>query len=110
MRKTNWIIRARLDHPSWSIALFAGLLLSGCSAKEAPEAAPTVTVQVGAAENETIQQKVTADAVLYPLNQAAIVPKVSAPVKKFYVSRGSPVRAGQLLVELENQGLGGRRL
>ena len=44
----------------------------------------------------------TADAILYPRDQAAIVPKISAPVKKFYVDRGSQVRAGQLLAELEN--------
>ncbi|MFY9527946.1 MAG: efflux RND transporter periplasmic adaptor subunit [Candidatus Acidiferrales bacterium] len=66
-----------------------------------------MTVQVAAAENETIQSKVTADAVLYPRDQAAIVPKVSAPVRKFYVNRGSKVRAGQLLVELENRDLAG---
>jgi len=88
----------------------AGLFLSGCSKKEAPEAAPTVTVQVDAAEKEPIQRKVIADAILYPLEQAAIVPKVSSPVKKFYVDRGSHVKAGQLLAELENQDLAGAQL
>jgi len=92
------------------IALVAGLLLSGCGTKEAAEEAPTVTVQVGAAENEAIQLKVSADATLYPRDQAAIVPKVSAPVKKFYVDRGSRVKAGQLLAELENQDLAGAQL
>src|ERR1035437_2958868 len=108
------IIYAR--HSGWcpggliGIALVAGLLLSGCGAKEAAEEAPTVTVQVGAAENETIERKVIADATLYPRNQAAIVPKVSAPVKKFYVDRGSKVRAGQLLAELESQDLAGSQI
>jgi multidrug efflux pump subunit AcrA (membrane-fusion protein) len=88
-------------------ALAAGLLLSGCSTKATTEEAPTVTVQVGAAELGPIQLKVIADAVLYPRDQAAIVPKVIAPVKKFYVDRGSPVKAGQLLAELENQDLAG---
>ena len=88
----------------------AGLLLSGCSAKEAPEAAPTVTVQVDAAEKQPIQRKVIADATLYPRDQAAIVPKVSSPVKKFYVDRGSRVKAGQLLAELENQDLTGAKM
>ena len=75
---------------SWvAVVLMTGVFLSGCSSKEAVEEAPTVTVQVGAAENETIQRKVIADATLYPLNQAAIVPKISAPVSKFYVDRGS---------------------
>jgi HlyD family secretion protein len=88
----------------------AGLLLSGCSKKEEPEVAPTVTVQVDAAEKRPIQRKVIADAILYPLEQAAIVPKVSSPVKKFYVDRGSHVKAGQLLAELENQDLTGAQL
>jgi multidrug efflux pump subunit AcrA (membrane-fusion protein) len=48
---------------------------------------------------------VTADAVLAPLAQAAIAPKISAPVKKFYVQRGSKVKAGQLLATLENRDL-----
>jgi multidrug efflux pump subunit AcrA (membrane-fusion protein) len=48
---------------------------------------------------------VTADAVLAPLAQAAIAPKISAPVKKFYVQRGSRVKAGQLLATLENRDL-----
>ena len=91
-------------------ALVAGLLLSGCKAAAPAEDAPTVTVQVGAAENEPIQLKVIADAVLYPRDQAAIVPKIIAPVKKFYVDRGSRIKAGQLLAELENQDLAGVQL
>jgi multidrug efflux pump subunit AcrA (membrane-fusion protein) len=89
------------------VALVAGMLLSGCKPKVDAEEAPTVTVQVGAAENQPIQLKVIADAVLYPRDQAAIVPKVVAPIKKFYVDRGSRVKAGQLLAELENQDLAG---
>jgi RND family efflux transporter MFP subunit len=88
-------------------ALAAGLLLSGCKTATPAEDAPTVTVQVGAAEIQPIQLKVIADAVLYPQDQAAIVPKIIAPVKKFYVQRGSPVKKDQLLAELENQDLAG---
>lgn len=87
------------------VALAATLVLSGCSKVGVAEAAPTVTVQVGAAENETIERKVIAEATLYPLEQSAIVPKINAPVKKFYVEKGSKVHAGQLLAELENQDL-----
>jgi HlyD family secretion protein len=89
------------------IAVVAGMVLSGCSSKEPAEEAPTVTVQVGAAESEPIQRVISADAILYPKDQAAISPKVSAPVAKFYVDRGSKVRAGQLLAELENKDLAG---
>jgi len=80
--------------------------LAGCSSKTNDvEAAPTVAVQVDAAENEAIQRKVIANAVLYPLDQAAIVPKVVAPVKKFYVDKGSPVHAGEVLADLESSDL-----
>jgi HlyD family secretion protein len=89
------------------VAFAASLLLSGCSTKEAAEVAPTVTVQVGAAENGKIERTVTAEAILYPRDQATIVPKVSAPVKKFYVDRGSKVHAGELLAELEDKDLVG---
>ncbi len=105
--------RCEDGRPSWrtagfmGVAFVAGLLLSGCSKQEASEEAPTVTVQVGAAETGPIQLKVIADAVLYPRDQAAIVPKIVAPVKKFYVQRGSPVKKDQLLAELENQDLAG---
>ena len=88
----------------------AGLFLSGCSKKEEPEATPTVTVQVDAAEKQAIQRKVVADAILYPLDQAAITPKVISPIKKFYVDRGSHVKAGQLLAELEDQDLAGAQM
>jgi HlyD family secretion protein len=87
------------------VAIAAGLLSSGCAKESSVEAAPTVTVQVGAAENQTIDRKVVAEATLYPLEQAAIVPKITAPVKKFYVDKGSRVHAGQLLAELENSDL-----
>ena len=87
--------------------LLAGIFLWGCSSKEEPEEAPTVAVQVGGAMDQTIQREVEADAILYPLDQAALTAKVSAPVSKFYVERGSQVHAGQLLAELESKDLSG---
>ena len=89
------------------VLLAAGILFSGCGSKGEVEAAPTVTVQVDAAEKEPIQRKVVTDAVLYPRDQAAIVPKVVSSIKKWNVERGSHVKAGQLLGELENQDLAG---
>jgi RND family efflux transporter MFP subunit len=53
----------------------------------------------------SISEQIAADATLAPLAQAAIAPKVTAPVKKFYVQRGSHVKAGQLLATLENSDL-----
>jgi multidrug efflux pump subunit AcrA (membrane-fusion protein) len=78
--------------------------LSSCS-KDTGEKGPVVPVQVATVEKTTLQRTVTAEAVLFPLQQSAIVPKISAPVKAFYVKRGSRVRKGQLLAVLENRDL-----
>src|SRR5271155_1565175 len=80
------------------------LMISGC---HKPEAAPTPAVTVQAAQPHlgSISEQITADATLTPLAQAAISPKVTAPVKKFYVQRGARVKAGQLLATLENSDL-----
>jgi HlyD family secretion protein len=83
--------------------LFLSFLLS-CS-KDTGEKEPVVPVQVRTVEKTTLQRTVTAEAVLFPLQQSAIVPKISAPVKAFYVKRGSRVRKGQLLAVLENRDL-----
>jgi len=80
------------------------LWLAGCS-KDPGEKESTVTVQAVAAEKATVEQTITAQAVLFPLQQAAITPKISAPVRKFYVNRGSKVRKDQLLAVLENRDL-----
>jgi len=60
---------------------------------------------VAPVEKTTIQHTVVAEAVLFPLAQSAIVPKISAPVKTFLVKRGSHVREGELLAVLEHQDL-----
>jgi multidrug efflux pump subunit AcrA (membrane-fusion protein) len=62
-------------------------------------------VQIVTVEKARLQQTVSSDAVLFPLAQSALVPKISAPVQKFLVNRGSRVRAGQLLAVLENRDL-----
>src|SRR5437870_2811665 len=84
-------------------------VLASCAAKKAEKADEehVVTVDVAPVLSSSISLKVTADALLYPLQQAAIVPKISAPIKKFYVDRGARVREGQLLAELENRDLAG---
>jgi HlyD family secretion protein len=78
--------------------------LAGCSKKEAPE--PTaVAVQAATAQVQSITEHTVTDAVLAPIAEAAISPKITAPVKKFYVQRGSHVKAGELLATLENRDL-----
>ncbi len=82
-------------------------IAAGCGRKKEQEAAPVVTVDVAPVLLSHIARTIRADAVLYPRQQAAIVPKISAPIKKNYAQRGAHVRAGQLLVELENADLAG---
>lgn len=64
-----------------------------------------VSVQAAAVKQGPISQVITADAVLFPINQATIVPKIAAPVQKAFVMRGAKVHKGQLLVTLENRDL-----
>ncbi len=92
-----------------TFCLLLSLLLSlplGCK-KDASEATPTPDVEVQATHPTVgpISEEIAADATLAPLAQAAISPKITAPVRKFYVQRGSRVRAGQLLATLENADL-----
>ena len=82
------------------------LTLVACK-KAAPEPAPVAPVQVAPVIKGSIRVIVTADAVLYPREQANIVPKISAPIRRFLVNRGDRVKAGQLLAELENRDLVG---
>ncbi|HXD75814.1 MAG TPA: efflux RND transporter periplasmic adaptor subunit [Vicinamibacterales bacterium] len=88
--------------------LFGALLLGiACGAKKEEEAAPVVTVDVAPVLLSKIQRTIRADSLIYPRQQAAIVPKIAAPVRRNLVQRGARVRAGQLLVELESQDLAG---
>lgn len=91
----RWILASALALPMF--------FLPGCKKEAAPE--PEVTVQAEHPEQGTISEHITADAILSPLAQAAIAPRISAPVKKFYVQRGARVKEGQLLATLENTDL-----
>jgi HlyD family secretion protein len=108
VNRSGWLPR-RIAIRSGALLLFAVtgtgvLLLSGCNQKET---APTVEVDVQAKHPEIgdISEHITVDATLAPLAQAALSPKISAPVKKFFVQRGEKVKAGQLLAVLENRDL-----
>src|SRR5271165_506109 len=102
-----------IPRPRSRMRLFSLLLLAlalsftGCSSDKPEEAA--VAVQAAPVEKTTIQRVVAADAVLFPLQQASLVPKIASPVKKFYVNKGSRVHKGQLLAELENRDLSAAR-
>jgi HlyD family secretion protein len=82
-----------------------GAAFAACGTKEEPASKPVTPVQVADVVKGTIHDIVTADAVLYPKDQANINPKISAPVRRFLVNRGDHVKQGQLLAELENRDL-----
>jgi len=87
-----------------ALALAASLLTVACSKGE-KEQEPVVAVQIAPVERGEIQQVLNVEAILFPKDQAALTPKISAPVKAFYVNRGSRVHRGQLLAVLENRDL-----
>jgi HlyD family secretion protein len=98
--------RSPMGRNSMALACAAlGLFgLGGCSKAE-KEKEPVVSVQTTPAQRGPISQLVSAEAVVYPLEQATVAPKITSTVKHFLVQRGSPVKKGQLLVELENKDL-----
>lgn len=81
--------------------------LGACGRQAGENASPVVTVDVAPVLLSRIQRTIRAEGLLYPRQQAAIVPKVTAPVKRTFVQRGARVRAGQALLELENRDLAG---
>ncbi|HLH01434.1 MAG TPA: efflux RND transporter periplasmic adaptor subunit [Bryobacteraceae bacterium] len=89
----------------------SAIWLASCS-KPSEQAAPSATdeaaaapVQVEIAKRAAMHSYVTAEGVLYPLKQANIMPKISAPVARFLVQRGDHVREGQLVAVLEDRDL-----
>ncbi len=80
------------------------LAIAGCGKGEKDEG-PEVSVQAAPAAKADISRVVNTEAVIFPIAQSAITPKINAPVKKFYVVRGQKVRQGQLLATLENRDL-----
>ena len=94
--QTTWIC---------TLSLTAALLLAGCSKKKEKEEEPALPVKVTAARVDSVQRVINAEGILRALDQSAVMPKISAPVSRFYVNRGDHVRQGQLLATLENRDL-----
>jgi HlyD family secretion protein len=79
-------------------------LASGCSKAE-PEKEPVVSVQTEPAKRGPIAETITAEAVVFPAQQAVITPKITSTIRSFPVQRGSRVKKGELLAVLENADL-----
>lgn len=87
-----------------SLLLFGAFVCTGCSPAE-QEKEPVVTVQTAPATKEDISQFVSAEAVIFPVKQAIVSPKITSTIVDFKVQRGSRVKQGQLLAILENKDL-----
>lgn len=97
--------RAGFRFVSRCAALFAiSALAFGCGAPE-KEKPLVASVQVTPVTVAPISDVISAEAVLSPLQQAIITPKITSTIKTFLVQRGSRVRQGQLLAVLENADL-----
>lgn len=83
------------------------LATSGCKSKDAEPADAVVTVQAAQPTVGPIAEEITADAILAPLAQAAVAPRITAPILREYVQRGQRVKQGQLLIALEDRDLRG---
>lgn len=90
--------------PKSHFAIAAALVLVACEKPQEKEKAPA-PVQVTAVTQATIRRIVEGEGSLFPLEQTSLVPKIAAPVQKFYVNRGDHVKQGQLLAVLENRDL-----
>lgn len=98
-------------HRGWlALALFGAVLSQGCEKANDAGTAAVVTVQAEHPEVGEISENILADATLSPVAEAAISPKITAPVRTFYVQRGSKVKKGQLLAVLENRDLDAQAL
>lgn len=100
-------LRSKLIAFSVTAASAALLITAGCSSGNdgISNVTPLVHVQTVTARMQPIDDVVTDQGLVYPIHQESITPKVTAPVERFYVNRGSHVRAGQLLAVLANQDL-----
>jgi multidrug efflux pump subunit AcrA (membrane-fusion protein) len=90
--------------------LAVSLVAGGCRKKAETEPEASVSVQAEHPTVGPISAEIAADAVLAPLAQAAIVPRISAPIKAELVQRGATVHKGQLLLTLEDRDLRGAAL
>jgi multidrug efflux pump subunit AcrA (membrane-fusion protein) len=93
------------------VACAACAVVAGCKAKTDQSAADvSVSVQAAHPTVGPIAEEIAADAILAPLAQAALEPKISAPIHAEYVQRGAHVRRGQLLLTLEDRDLQGNAM
>jgi len=91
------------------LTLFGVLALAGCGPLGKPEPLPTVVLQGGnpstPAPEAAGRGGVTASGVVVPAQQAEMAFALGGTARSVNVEAGDPVRAGQVLIELENAAL-----
>jgi multidrug efflux pump subunit AcrA (membrane-fusion protein) len=91
------------------LTLFGVLALAGCGPLGTPEPLPTVVLQGGnpstPAPEAAGRGGVTASGVVVPAQQAEMAFALGGTARSVNVEAGDPVRAGQVLIELENAAL-----
>jgi HlyD family secretion protein len=102
MRTLHHTCRLSLAIACAALAIF--ITLSGCSSAE-KEKEPVAAVQITPAQRSPIAQIISAEAVVFPIQQATVAPKITSTIVEFKVQRGDRVKKGQLLVVLENKDL-----
>ena len=96
----------RLTRRSWAVAVIAAVAVAACGCRgEEKQEEPVVSVEVTPAQKSVISEVVTSQAVIFPLQQATIAPKITSTIAEFRVNRGSRVKKGDLLAVLENKDL-----
>jgi len=104
--KMNHLQPMRRKSIAPACAVIGLFFLGGCANAE-KEKEPVVSVQTTPTKRGPISQVISAEAVVFPLEQATIASKITSTIKKFHVQRGARVKKGQLLAELENADLSG---
>jgi RND family efflux transporter MFP subunit len=81
--------------------LAAAVMLGGCSKKDEAEPKPEVEVKLAPATVEDVEQSITGPATVFPVSQAGVAARNTAPIKQLLVKKGDNVAAGQVLAILE---------
>lgn len=83
--------------------LAVAIVLGGCSKKEEAEPKPEVEVRLAPATVEDVEQNISGPATVFPVEQAGVAARNSAPIRRLLVKKGDNVSAGQLLAVLESR-------
>lgn len=77
-------------------------LAAGCSHEEEKKVAPLVEVKIDTVKTADLVERIHVPGTLWPLAQAAVAAKISAPIRELRVRKGSPVKKDEVIAVLEN--------